>query len=68
MKTTFGIMAVMILSIFTACNKTTGDITPSVEGTYIGTLSKTTELKSSTMDNDATMYVSLMDSASVEIH
>ncbi|MFA9389434.1 MAG: hypothetical protein ACERKD_06485 [Prolixibacteraceae bacterium] len=68
MKTKTGIIVVMMLSIFTACNKTSEDISPSVEGTYTGTLIKSTGLKSIALDGDVNVDVNLMDSITLEIH
>ena len=51
-----------------ACNKSTEVTMQSVEGTYTGTLSKTTSLKSMALDSGVHVDVNLMDSSSVEIH
>lgn len=68
MKTRVTIIGILAVLIMTSCSKTEEFTSSSVEGTYKGILSKTTSLKSSSVNENVKVDVSLIDSSSLEIH
>jgi hypothetical protein len=68
MRTRVAIIGILVMLIMAACDKTTEFTTSSVEGTYTGTLSKATSLKSAKVEGGVKADVSLHDSSFVEIH
>lgn len=68
MKTRVLIIGAIAIMMAVACNKTDELATSSIEGTYSGTMSKTSSLKSLNLAGDVKTDVSVKDSSFLEIH
>jgi hypothetical protein len=68
MRTKIGMIAALILIGIAACEKDDELLTQSLEGTYIGTLKHSDNLKSSHLNGSATMDVILIDSSAIQVH